>query len=617
MSVLETPRIYFRGEVDWDPIVTNNGPNFYDEVDATTVFPKAIDRVAQFRRNAIAAVGRGTWNPHGTHRSTFYNSIVSGADLGAGLVQNDPFVNSPASFRGMLVDLEPYGSFSSQLFFDSIRFGIDGGYRIAAPRTSRFTARYINFARNAVGAIAGIASAVWQTTFPKTDGLRIDAFDSPALQALQKALDANDVLGLTIQWNSYRTIYFNTPGAVDKLIMAQQSCELTAKLAGGGFQPNPARSMMVGTIGLWRAGEPVHEPCDRALITGPDDNPGPPTIGTAHARLGGETITLDLSNSISETGLDLTKANFGELSVVAVDASGAAPVTLASFDYPQYDREAYLATSGIVTLPVKADALKTAQSSDLQLRDAAGGVLLAEQALRALAVAPNLYVDQNDKATATLQVYSRGVPAGAGIQVMVCVMSADGSTVDSTFTVTTTADGTVTFPLVTSAPAITAYVPLPGPNPVQPTQGIDPQVYTYMYVRVLPADVKIAQLPPTWENVYGRVLANWHAMAPCMDNWLDLGNEAQVRSFGPMIKKLTDPNYFEHFRYMPVTRDLTPGSRTLLYNFLDSTTAEAPVAAKLEMSLESVPGAEVAQAAPAPAAEAKVNFAELSKKMRP
>ena len=46
----------------------------------------------------------------------------------------------------MLVDLEPYGAFSSQLFFDAMSFGIQGGCRVLAPRTTRMTARYINFA---------------------------------------------------------------------------------------------------------------------------------------------------------------------------------------------------------------------------------------------------------------------------------------------------------------------------------------------------------------------------------------------------------------------------------------------------------------------------------------
>ena len=183
MSVLETPRIYFKGEVAWDPIVSNNFDTNYDEDAGETIFPAAADKVKAFRAQAISQVAGGNWNPHGTHRAVFYDSAVSAVDVGAGAATNDPFVAASVQFTGMLVDLEPFGAMSSQLYFDSMHFGIDGGYRILAPRSSRVTARYINFARNSANTmIAGVASAVWQASFAKSDGLRVDAFDSKALQ---------------------------------------------------------------------------------------------------------------------------------------------------------------------------------------------------------------------------------------------------------------------------------------------------------------------------------------------------------------------------------------------------------------------------------------------------
>lgn len=601
MSVLETPRIYFRGQIAWDPIVTNNYTNLYNETSSDTYLPCGPDRAAAFRTQAINQVPCGNWNPHGTHRSTFFESSVSGADLGAGVVQNDPFVNSPASFMGMLVDLEPYGAYTSQLFFDKMTFGIDGGYRIAAKRSSRLTARYINFGRNAVGAIAGIASAVWQTCFTKED-LRIDSFDSPALQALQRALETDaDILGLTVQFNTYRTIYYDTPVQSNGALQPK-ALELVKKLQAGGFQPNPARSMMVGTIGLWRRGEPVHEPCDRTLITGPG-NPQAPPLASAHARLTGDTLTLDLSNSISETDLLLTKSDYGDLSVVAVDPAVKVEATLATFGYAQYDKSAYEETSGIVVLKVDPSVAAKAASADLQLIDANGNVLLAESALRAIPVVPNQYMDQGDTLTAQIQVYDRGVPAGADVPVAVYSMSADGGSITCQFQGTTAADGTVSFPLNGDTAGIVAYVPVAGANPASPSQGIDPQVNTYLYVRTLTADARIAGLPPTWANVYGNVLVNWHAMAPCMDNWLNLGNEAQVRAYAGVIRKLTDRAAFESFMYMPVVRDLTAGARTLLYNFLDSAQPES-------VAMEAAPAA--AEAVP----EAKPSLAELSRKLR-
>jgi hypothetical protein len=574
MSVLETPRIYFKGEVVWDPIVTNNYSQFYDEETAMTVLPTAetaAAEVKQFRQEAIQSVGTQgntlTWNPDGTHRSSFYNTYVGKVDLGNGPV-DDALTTSPANFLGMLVDLEPYGTFSSQLFFDTMTFGIAGGCRIQARRRFRMTVRYINFYRARPGYRAGVASAVWQTSFAKED-LQIDSFDSRALQALQAAMQDDDVLGITVQWNAWRTIYYNDFAVVDQKVLDAHADALVKKLEGGGFQPNPARGQVVGVIGIWRKGEPVHEPCDRVLVPASPTQYGVPTVMTVHARLGNDSITLDLSNSVSETGDRMVKHDFGELTVVAVDADENV-TTLGTFGYDRYDTAAYDQTSGIVTLQVDPDALKAAQTADLQLRDASGKVLLIEDPIRVLPLVPNLYLDAGDETVAAFQVYDRGVPGGAGVDVTMCVISSDGSTVDNTFLLTSNAEGIVSFPVHSRIAGIHAYVPLVGANAAMPPGGINPEVNTYMYVRTLPDDDDIGALAPSWDNVYTYVLAGWNAMAPCMDNWLDLQNEAQVRSYGALIRKLTDKAAFENYRYMPVTRDLTRGERTLLYNFLDS-----------------------------------------------
>jgi hypothetical protein len=119
-----------------------------------------------------------------------------------------------------------------------------------------------------------------------------------------------------------------------------------------------------------------------------------------------------------------------------------------------------------------------------------------------------------------------------------------------------------------------------------------------MYLRVLQADSDIAALPPTWDNVHNYVLSNWEAMAPCMDNWLLLGDEKQVRAYAALIKKLTDPANFEDFRFMPVTRDMSAGQRTLLHGFLDGG------------------GAIVATSVLPPAGRSRQNFHRLGRAMR-
>lgn len=596
MSVLETPRILFRGTMSWDPIVTNNLPPAYDEADATTVF-NVGETVEAYRRAAIGNVASSVnWNPDGTHRSAFFNTCVSGVDLGQGVSTDDPLLGAPVSLLGMLVDAEPYGVFTSQLFFDAFSFGINGGCQVKAPRSSRVTSRQINFGRNLTYRYkAGVASVVWQTSFATADGLKLYPHDSPALQALAQAMEDPTVIGLTLRWNSYRTLYFDSADVGQNPRLAK---ELADKLALGGFQPNPARSDVVGVLGLWRKGEPANEPGDRALLNA--ENPKGPGIGTASARLTPTSITLDLANSISETGVDLTKQDLGPLTVVAVGADGKSVLaTLGTFAYPMYDKTAYEAASGIVVLPVSVDAARIAATNDIQLRGADGTVYLREAAIRAYPLTPNLYVDadplgQNPTQT-QVQVYDRGIPAGAGIEVTLAPVNPSTPVLGS---VQTDASGLATFPVDSAQGQVEGYVILTGPDPV--SNGIDPQTTTYLYIRTLPADDNIAAMAPTWANVHRFVLSNWQAMAPCMDNWLDLGSEAQVKAYGPLIRKLTDPGYFEAFRYMPVTRDLSKGCRTLLYAFLDG---GAPAAKPKAGALKA-------------AAPRKPTNAELSRAMR-
>jgi hypothetical protein len=144
-----------------------------------------------------------------------------------------------------------------------------------------------------------------------------------------------------------------------------------------------------------------------------------------------------------------------------------------------------------------------------------------------------------------------------------------------------------TFPLRGTTGQVEGFILTPGQ--ATPATQIDPQTTTYVYVRTLPADTNIAALAPSWENVHGRVLRNWQAMAPCMDNWLDLGNPDQIKSFAAILRRLTDKANFDSFLFMPVTRDMTAGQRSLLYKFLDGAPPSDSIElASSEMSLKDM-----------------------------
>lgn len=607
MSILETPRILFRGNIAWDPITTNNYSQLYDEDSAENIPASTTQaQVAAFRTTAVSAIASsGNWNPHGTHRATFYDVEVTGVDRGQGVDTSDLFVGSPVNFQGMLVDCEPYGSVSSQLFFDAMQFGIPGACQVGATRTSRMMARYVNFTRNSYNRIiAGVASVVWQTSFAK-GGLALDPHGSGVLGDLAAAMADDNVLGLTVRWNSYRTIYYDDPSLRNgsPSYVAAANAHMAAITADGGFQPNPARSVLVGVLGLWRRGEPMLEPGDRALLSVP---PGE-IVATAHARLSGNRLTIDLANSITEIDELLGKQNLGPLSVVAIDPASGTETLLGTLAYHQYDRTAYEVGSGIVVLPFDDRCADAARTGNLEVRAGDGSVYLQEDPVRALPTEQNRYFNQNDPQTDTiLQVYDRGAPAAAGVEVAMYHMLTDGNSVPTVQvgSATTGPDGTAAMPIAPAAGggSVQAFVFTTGTGTPPPPQ-LDPQLTPYMTIRTLPADDAVGALPATWDNVYAHVLANWNAMAPCMDNWLRLDDPAQVHAYGAMLRKLTDPANFEAFRFMPVTRDMTVGERNLLWNFLNGPAPTKPAGLTTE-------------AAASPAAPAARDLTKLSRSMR-
>lgn len=566
MSLLETPRVCFRGRITWDPIVTNNYTRFYDETDSQTAL-RPGETAAEFRKSAIDAVtiGKdgGNWNPDGTHRSVFFDTSVTSVELDGGPDTHDALVGQPVDLRGMLVDSEPYGSFSSQLFFDWMRFGIDGTCRVLLPRSTRMTARRIHFHRNSgYQYIAGGASVSWQTAFPKEKGLRVDAHDSQALSTLSKLLDDDDVLGLAVRWNAYRTVYFDNPDMSDDQVAKAAYQQLQNALRGGGFQPNPARSEVVGVLGIWRRGEPAAVGGDRFLASAVKGNP----IGSAYARLGTSQVTLDLQNSIPETGLDLQKKDFGPLQLVSSDPHGKeSERVLATLEYEQYRRQAYERFGGLVTVPIQPEDARQASERDLRLRGRDGTDYLVEKPLYACPEEPNLYLDEGEQRELVVRILQRGKPAGGGVPLRVVSMT-DGA--ERRFG--SDAQGVVRVPLEGVKAGVEGRMLVAGDGPAPTPRAFDPVIDPYFYQRTLAADAKLAELPATWENVYRHVLINWHAMAPCMDNWLRLGDAAQVARYADLLRQLTSKARFEEYRFMPVTRDMTAGQRNLLYRWLDT-----------------------------------------------
>ena len=559
MSVLDTPRVYFRGQMTWDPMVTNNFDALYDLDTGKPVL--GTGTADDYREQARQTIVQGNWNVHGTHRSTFFETTVTGIDRGAGREVDDPLIGVPVSFTGMLVDLDPYGATSSQLFFDQLSCGIDGGCQIRAVRNGPMVARRINFARNSgYRVIAGVASVVWQASFAAGDLLAIRPHGSPVLEELARLVEEGDAQGVTVRFNAYRTAYYGTEAPTD-----QQAADLAAQIAAGGFHPNPARSVIVGVLGLWRKGEPPAVPADRVLARAARS-----PVSTAFAKVGGGRLSIDLANSVPETGFDLQKTDLGTLSVVSRTAGG--DLVLGTLPFDSYDKAAYDATSGLVDLALDEAGIKAARNGNLEVRGPDGTVLLREQPLTVCADQANVYLEEGEGTAVRLRAFERGERPSAPVSVLLAEVG--GPSLPPS--VETDADGLVTVPLTGNTAGSTTWILVPwrGQAPPPPTRLV-PDQNEYFTLRVTPADAAIAAMDPTWENVYQNVLRDWDALAPAMDNWLRLDDEQQCRAYAPLIKQLTSRARFDDFRYMPVTRDLSRGQRTLLHRWCDAVMAGA------------------------------------------
>jgi len=133
MSVLSFPRLYFRGTVSWDPIVSNNDPETYDGVNVR-VHLNPGETTADFRKRMIATTQqRGDWNYFGTHTCVFEQTRVTGGELRPreGIRRDDALLYMPVELVGKLVDIDPAG-ICSQLFFDALSIGVAGRAHLRA-----------------------------------------------------------------------------------------------------------------------------------------------------------------------------------------------------------------------------------------------------------------------------------------------------------------------------------------------------------------------------------------------------------------------------------------------------------------------------------------------------
>jgi len=343
MSYLQTPRLHFAGQFQADPSTVNNDPEHFDtsRFQSNYSLPQA----------SLTGPANGWWNPGGTAAWRFFGCTVQQVVYKDGTVCDDPaidpVVGSPVSSghgrtEGKLVDLDPEQQMVSEIWgFQVVLGGSGSGFSIRG-----------DFEVAAFGDI-------W-TRFPQGQA---DSWFAAFYQSVLKNLE----------WKNQTASRFLKE--LDQLSPADKAGrKLSIKFNVDGYNDDPASTTftfgrVVGSIGLYSSDEPVHFLAARALPGVPSQIPGvttgPVTMGTAYAMIDGDSLLVDLGNSIptqSVGGPIVTSA--GRLYAAALPSSGP-PVLLGEIEYqnPHWYRQ----TSGIVRLKLTAEQIKVAQNAPLAI----------------------------------------------------------------------------------------------------------------------------------------------------------------------------------------------------------------------------------------------------------
>jgi hypothetical protein len=348
---------------------------------------------------------------------------------------------------------------------------------------------------------------------------------------------------------------------------------LSVKFTVNGTQidpadPNVMYGRIVGSIGVYRAGEPRQFVAARRLRQ-VEDGAGfndAPCLLDEESR----TVFIDLGNSVPTTTSGGPLIPLGPLRLAAlVDET---PHILAPLEGLEGDY--YPSRSGIATVRLTPEQVATALTNRLVVVDASDPPtqLLSENEDATYARADTFVFrifpgTSLDRVTSTFHATRFGRPA-AGIQLW--LGSGDtASPLEHPGTVTTGADGHAEFSVSSK-----------GPNMTRPY--IDGQVVKIYYglaERPGSGEEGFAvarvfdrfEVPenPNWVSDIQPIFQRYANLFPAMQKVLDLGNYNHVLKHRDILRTaltlpLTSPNH------MPVTRDLSPGKRDMIMRWLDS-----------------------------------------------
>ncbi|MGY2400644.1 hypothetical protein [Pseudomonas sp. SDO5271_S396] len=395
----------------------------------------------------------GEWNLFGDNAcgTVSYQqtqSVIVGGELPTGgYVDQDALINQgynllgnpfggPGPTPARFVDVSPWQNTFTALYFDKLVLGNDQ-CGLVAKRQYRMLDRFLNFNWANLGGLIYVTTT-WQTCFPK-DHLTWAIGNSALLQNLQEQMEQQNAQGLMFRFSTYLTCYdkngifndyppINTRSTAPLDLANVQTMYQKGLDNVGSIFFNPAYSRTVGTLGLWLDHEFPTAPAGRRLVPTnavPLSRPGVQTpdmtLGVISAQAHGNTLSLDLGNTFPCYPLDKSAAipvgeKFDAGTYQLGIRNGGQFTPLASFGFKEYQQAAFDKRSGILDLPLSADAQQQLQAGalELQLQGSPAVQAATQQMWTAEVVESASFIDVGDSKTLQIMVQYDGLPAPAG-----------------------------------------------------------------------------------------------------------------------------------------------------------------------------------------------------------
>jgi hypothetical protein len=629
MSILSLPRIHFTGATDWSPSTGNNASSTYDLASVAPVLQTGVTYATFLdwmkQRTPALQQPNGSWNIYGDHATRFAETRFTGADLAIGRVTSDPLFASGIDLRGLnyfdgpaparLVMTDPFtgGEATSQIFYQWIVAGATDGISdpaigFKAGAACRMFSRWPFQNRNIDYTFKeGMVGCTWQAAAHNQDIQWFGLDKSPVLAALHDAANRGSNRGIVIRFASYRTLYYQSATWKGKRI--ENGLDLVAAYEEGFTGDNPARSAMVGSIGVWEAGELASAQTGRFLVPAQSaqlaDSPaiaplGPATAAVDTAR---NVVVLDLIGTFPELNVQLDKANFGTFQLQSVDAKGVV-TNIAPVPYSSYDRSAYESGGGIVEFPISPGAARKIAAGSLQLvqtDQSQSFPVLAQTQFVAETDDWGVYVDECQTPSVTIKVTENGAAPQPGLNLWFQQYDSNGNLLDSPVVQVLDANGkpaslvegntnggtlsgqslpvsggSVTLRVQSLAPGACSlsFYPYRGQPPSQiPTSAFPLPASFYCAIRMLPFDDALERYTPdsmlSWSFIYTNVLRVFDLVYPVMSKVRNLADLNVIEQMAEQLKFAVSLDTFESTLYMPITRDLSAGKRKLLQRFVN------------------------------------------------